>query len=121
MLNNSWVCSQQNQLPKCEHLFVRRYRKCSLVQRPQFNHLFFYIDSLVRAGKYEDELFMEHIVDRVNEHNASAGPFFAYVAWHNCHAPEEVPNAYLNNFSFINFAGRQTYAAKANFMVRGTR
>lgn len=83
MLNNSWVCSQQNQLPKC---------------------------------KYEDELFMEHIVDRVNEHNASAGPFFAYVAWHNCHAPEEVPNAYLNNFSFINFAGRQTYAAKANFM-----
>jgi len=69
------------------------------------------------AGKYEDELFMEHIVAVINSYNASLGPLFAYVAWHNCHAPPQVPDNYLANFSFIDYQPRQVYAAKANFMA----
>ena len=81
-LNNSRLCSQQNQLPTC---------------------------------KYEDELFAEHMVNHIAEHNAST-PFFAFISWHNCHAPPEVPAAFLKNFSGINVTGRAMYAAKANFM-----
>lgn len=65
--------------------------------------------------KYEDELFAEHMLNHIAEHNTSA-PFFGFIAWHNCHSPMEVPTAYLKNFSFINNTGRALYAAKANFM-----
>lgn len=81
-LNNSRLCSQQNQMPSCV---------------------------------YEDELFAEHMVNHIAQHNAST-PFFGFVSWHNCHWPPEVPNAFLKNFSFIDVAGRAVYAAKANFM-----
>ena len=60
---------------------------------------------------------MEHIVAQINSYNASLGPLFAYIAWHNCHAPPQVPNDYLANFSFIDYEPRQVYAAKANFMA----
>jgi arylsulfatase I/J len=67
--------------------------------------------------KYEDELFAEHMVAQIAQHNASAGPFFGFAAWHNCHAPPEVPAAYLANFSsFIPVPARAMYAAKANYL-----
>ena len=67
--------------------------------------------------KYEDELFAEHMVAQIAQHNASAGPFFGFAAWHNCHAPPEVPADYLANFSsFIPVPGRAMYAAKANYL-----
>jgi arylsulfatase A-like enzyme len=66
--------------------------------------------------KYEDELFAEHMVDRITQHNTST-PFFGFVSWHNCHWPPEVPSAFLANFtSFIPVPGRAMYAAKANYM-----
>jgi arylsulfatase B len=66
---------------------------------------------------YEDELFAEHMVARIAQHNASAGPFFGFISWHNCHAPNEVPAAFLANFSaLIPNKGRAMYAAKANYM-----
>jgi len=64
---------------------------------------------------YEDELFAEHMVNHIAMHNTST-PFFGFISWHNCHAPNEVPNAFLKNFSFINATGRAMYAAKANYM-----
>ena len=83
-LNNSRLCSQQNQAPGC---------------------------------KYEDELFAEHMVAQIAAHDASAGPFFGFAAWHNCHAPPEVPAAFLANFtSFIPVPARAMYAAKANYL-----
>jgi len=67
--------------------------------------------------KYEDELFAERMVAQIQQHNASAGPFFGFAAWHNCHAPPEVPAAFLANFSaFIPVPGRAMYAAKANYL-----
>lgn len=76
------------------------------------------LPSVCSPGKYEDEIFLEHIVEQINNHDPANGPLFAYIAWHNCHAPPQVPNDYLANFSFINYQPRQVYAAKVNFMVR---
>ena len=97
------------------------------------------------TGTYEDEIFMESIVKTISDFDASAGPLFAYVAWHNVHAPlqvsgrppasvtlacppqlrpsqhrgpPQVPDAYLRNFSFIDDEKRRLYAAKVNYMVR---
>lgn len=67
--------------------------------------------------KYEDELFAEHMVAAIAAHNASGGPFFGFAAWHNCHAPPEVPAPFLANFSaFIPVPPRAMYAAKANYL-----
>jgi len=67
--------------------------------------------------KYEDELFAEHMVAQIAQHDARAGPFFGFAAWHNCHSPPEVPAAFLANFTaFIPVPGRAMYAAKANYL-----
>ena len=42
---------------------------------------------------YEDELFASRMEANILAHNASAGPFFGFLALHNCHVPLQVPQA----------------------------
>jgi arylsulfatase I/J len=56
-----------------------------------------------QAGcKYEDEIFVEEVLQRINEHDPSV-PFFLFWAPHIVHAPLEVPANYLAKFSFIDY------------------
>ena len=59
---------------------------------------------------YEEGLFKEHLVDVVNNHDAST-PLFLYYAPHIVHTPLQVPDSYLQKFSFINNKDRQIYHA----------
>lgn len=64
---------------------------------------------------YEDELFTASIVNTIQSHDPAI-PFFAYIAFHNVHAPLEVPADQLARFSWIDNPGRQSYAAMVNLM-----
>jgi arylsulfatase I/J len=64
---------------------------------------------------YEDEIFAEGVLRLIAAHNAST-PLFLFWAPHSVHAPLEVPQAYLDKFSFIRDSQRQYYAAMVNFI-----
>jgi len=64
---------------------------------------------------YEDQLFTDSMVEAIEAHNP-ATPFFGYMAFHNVHAPLEVPAAQEKKFSFIPFPDRKNYAAMVNLM-----
>ena len=68
---------------------------------------------------YEDDLFRESILKTIAAHDP-ATPLFAFIAWHNCHVPLQVPQAYVDKFAFINNSDRALYAAKANYMDDNT-
>ena len=64
---------------------------------------------------YEEALFEKHLLDIVNNHDPSK-PLFLYYAPHIAHTPLEVPESYLNKFSFIDDHDRQYYHAMVNFL-----
>jgi len=64
---------------------------------------------------YEDDLFTTSIVSTIKAHDPSV-PFFSYIAFHNVHAPLEVPDAQLASFAWIPDLNRRKYAAMVNYM-----
>ena len=54
-------------------------------------------------------------MDVVNNHDPST-PLFLYYAPHIAHTPLQVPDSYLNKFSFINDHDRQYYHAMVNYL-----
>ena len=80
------------------------------------NNSFLCSQSNQAAGcKYEDEIFAEEVLLRINEHDPSV-PFFLFWAPHIVHAPLEVPQAYFDKFSAIQFQPRQYYMAMVNYL-----
>ena len=64
---------------------------------------------------YEEHLFAMHLMDVVNSHDPST-PLFLYYAPHIVHTPLQVPDDYLNKFSFIDDHDRQYYHAMVNYL-----
>ena len=64
---------------------------------------------------YEEALFKEHLLDVVNSHDPST-PLFLYYAPHIVHTPLQVPDTYLQKFSFIDNQDRQYYHAMVNYL-----
>ena len=64
---------------------------------------------------YEEGLFKQQILDVVKNHDPST-PLFLYYAPHIVHAPLQVPDNYLNKFSFIDDHDRQYYHAMVNYL-----
>ena len=64
---------------------------------------------------YEEALFTERLQQIVNNHDTST-PLFLYYAPHIVHAPYEVPDRYLEKFSFIDDKSRQVYAAMVKYL-----
>jgi arylsulfatase I/J len=65
--------------------------------------------------KYEEGLFKEHLLDVVAKHDTSK-PLFLYYAPHIVHTPLQVPDSYLQKFSFIDNHDRQYYHAMVNYL-----
>ena len=64
---------------------------------------------------YEEGLFKQHILDVVAKHDTSQ-PLFLYYAPHIVHTPLQVPDSYLQKFSFIDNKDRQYYHAMVNYL-----
>ena len=64
---------------------------------------------------YEEALFAERLQQVVSNHDAST-PLFLYYAPHIVHSPYEVPDRYLEKFSFIDDKRRQVYAAMVKYL-----
>ncbi len=64
---------------------------------------------------YEEGLFKQHLLDVVSNHDAST-PLFLYYAPHIVHTPLQVPDSYLQKFSFIDNHDRQYYHAMVNYL-----
>ena len=64
---------------------------------------------------YEEGLFEQHLMTIVEQHDPSQ-PLFLYYAPHIVHTPLQVPQAYLDKFSFIDDHDRQYYHAMVNYL-----
>ena len=64
---------------------------------------------------YEEGLFKEQLLDIINNHDA-ATPLFLYYATHAPHDPYEVPDAYYNQYSFIDTYLRRIYHAMVGYV-----
>ena len=64
---------------------------------------------------YEEGLFKEQLLNVVNNHDPST-PLFLYYAPHIVHTPLQVPDSYLDKFSFIDDHDRQYYHAMVNYL-----
>jgi arylsulfatase I/J len=87
MLNNTWDCSQSNQTSSaCPH-------------------------------GYQDDLFFARVEDFItNSSKKPDVPFFLFWAPHAPHDPYEVPDEFLNKFSFIDQIERKFYSAMVNYL-----
>ena len=65
--------------------------------------------------KYEEALFVERVMKIVNEHDTST-PLFLYYPAHLVHSPLEVPDRYVQKFSFIDDEKRQMYHAMVKYL-----
>jgi arylsulfatase B len=65
---------------------------------------------------YEEEIFTNHTLDIIQQHNPDNGPLFLVHAFHLVHTPLQVPKSYLNQFNFIDNEMRQHYAAMTKYM-----
>jgi arylsulfatase B len=65
--------------------------------------------------KYEDEIFVEAVLDFIAAHDPTT-PMFLFWAPHIVHAPLEVPQAFLDKFAYIDTEPRRFYAAMVNFV-----
>lgn len=65
--------------------------------------------------KYEDEIFVEEVLARIAAHDPTQ-PFFLFWAPHIAHEPLQVPQAYLDKFSWIDTRPRQFYMAMVNYV-----
>ena len=64
---------------------------------------------------YEEGLFKEHVLDVVKNHDTST-PLFLYYAPHIVHTPLQVPQSYVDKFTFIDDKDRQYYHAMVNYL-----
>ena len=64
---------------------------------------------------YEEALFREHLLQVVKNHDTTK-PLFLYYAPHIVHTPLQVPERYLQKFSFIDDHDRQYYHAMVNYL-----
>ena len=71
--------------------------------------------STLNGTKYEEALSADRLLPIVNNHDAST-PLFLYYAPHIVHSPYEVPDSYLEKFSFIDYKPRQIYAAMVKYL-----
>jgi arylsulfatase I/J len=66
---------------------------------------------------YEEELFTNHSLSVIDAHDPAAGaPLFLFHAFHLIHTPLQVPQAYIDRFSFVDNSVRRHYAAMVNYM-----
>eukprot|EP01060_Flectonema_neradi_P036510 TRINITY_DN702_c1_g1_i1.p1 TRINITY_DN702_c1_g1~~TRINITY_DN702_c1_g1_i1.p1 ORF type:complete len:531 (+),score=111.30 TRINITY_DN702_c1_g1_i1:45-1637(+) len=65
---------------------------------------------------YEDSLFASRLTSIVEEWKPSDPPLFIFWAPHIVHVPLQVPQPYVDKFSFINDKPRQMYHAMVNFV-----
>ena len=70
---------------------------------------------LTGPDHYEEGLFKQKLLDVVNNHDPST-PLFLYYAPHIVHGPLQVPDSYLNKFSFIDNKNQQIYHAMVNYL-----
>mmetsp|Transcript_18321 Transcript_18321/g.40070 ORF Transcript_18321/g.40070 Transcript_18321/m.40070 type:complete len:601 (+) Transcript_18321:53-1855(+) len=64
---------------------------------------------------YEDQIFADRVQEIIRQHT-SAEPFFIFWAPRVAHAPLEVPDQELQEFSFIDFPKRQEYSAMVRWL-----
>jgi arylsulfatase B len=64
---------------------------------------------------YEDGLFTNRVLSVIKNHDP-ATPLYIYWAPHNVHEPLEVPESFLNKFSFIPDPYRRLYQAMVNYL-----
>ena len=64
---------------------------------------------------YEEGLFKERLLDVVSKHDPNT-PLFLYYAPHIVHTPLQVPDDYLQKFSFIDDKDRMYYHAMVNYL-----
>ena len=64
---------------------------------------------------YEERLFLERVVQIIENHNKST-PLFLFYALHLVHYPLEVPKYVAEKFKFINNHDRQYYSAMVMYM-----
>ena len=64
---------------------------------------------------YEEALFEERLMKIVNNHDTST-PLFLFYAAHLMHRPLEVPDRYVQKFSFIDDKNRQYYHAMVKYL-----
>lgn len=70
----------------------------------------------IADGSYEEILFFNRVKETLEAHDP-ATPLFLFYAFHIVHAPLEVPQAYLDKFSFITDSEtRQKYHAMVYYM-----
>lgn len=69
----------------------------------------------VNGTDFEETLFKEQVMNIITGYNSSS-PLFLYYAPHLVHAPLEVPDVYLNKFTFIDNHDRRYYHAMVNYM-----
>ena len=60
---------------------------------------------------YEDDLFLQRVLDTIGAHDPAAGPLFLVWNTHGVHTPYEVPQRYLDRFAFVDQLQRRFYAA----------
>lgn len=64
---------------------------------------------------YEPELFASHSLAAIATHDVET-PMFLFHSFHLVHTPLQVPEDYLNNFSYINNTERQKLSAMVSYM-----
>ena len=64
---------------------------------------------------FEKDLFKQRLLDVSNNHDTST-PLFLYYAPHIVHTPFQVPDSYLNEFSFIDDKDSKIYHAMVNYL-----
>lgn len=77
--------------------------------------------SKLAGTAYEEEFFLQHSLDIINEHDPEENPLFLFHASHLVHSPLQIPNVWLQNFTFMDINGksdhyRRQYAAMVQYM-----
>eukprot|EP01060_Flectonema_neradi_P024945 TRINITY_DN33809_c0_g1_i1.p1 TRINITY_DN33809_c0_g1~~TRINITY_DN33809_c0_g1_i1.p1 ORF type:complete len:542 (+),score=108.86 TRINITY_DN33809_c0_g1_i1:79-1626(+) len=69
----------------------------------------------LNGSVYEEIMFTNSSVSVIEQHDPSQ-PLFLFHSFHLMHTPLEVPQDWLDKFSFINDTQRKTYAAMVNYL-----
>ena len=69
----------------------------------------------MKGTEYEEGLFKQRLLDIVDNHNTD-GPLFLYYSPHLLHTPLDVPDEYLEKFSFIDTETHRRYQAMLNYL-----
>ena len=66
-------------------------------------------------GRYVEYLYKEKMLDTIEYHDPET-PLFLYYAPHLVHTPLDVPQPYIDQFSFIDNKERRVYAAMVKYL-----